>query len=94
MSFLLVLFLNMPSSDLQVREILRQGRDQGKLSASQKRIVLNEFKKSGVMALTREKLRDYEIELSRSLNDLELATGQENWTLRLLLLRLSIGPCC
>jgi fusicocca-2,10(14)-diene synthase/ophiobolin F synthase len=93
LSFLLVHYWNMRPSNIQVREILRQGRDQGKLSAAQKEIILDEFKRSGVMALTKEKLQTYEIKLGEFLDDLELTAGQENWTLRLLLLKLSIGSC-
>ena len=77
---------------LQVRETLEQRRESstGGLNDSHKKLVLQHLKDSRSVEYTRTTLKRLEEQIDRSISNLELVTGWENWMLRLCLQRLSV----
>lgn len=89
-SYPLVHYLNTQPETQQVREILEQRRDRGRMSAPLKGLLLDHLKRAGSLEYTIGKLRGLERQITGEIGRLEALTGRKNWVLRLCMQRLWI----
>jgi geranylgeranyl pyrophosphate synthase len=91
-SFPLIHYLSTQAAGktLQVREVMQQRRDTGRMTMQQKELVLNCMKEAGSLDYTRERLRGLERQCTAEIGRLEGLTGKKNWVLRLCMHKLAI----
>ena len=80
-----------PGSNLFLTSLLQQRRTTGKMTPEAKKLILEEFERTGSLEYTRSILQGLFSQLRKEIEGIETHFGKQNFVLRLLLERFKVS---